>query len=368
MSVAKSANSVEKFCIIGAGIVGQLTALEFLDRGWPPGIILESSAPAASLAGGGILSPMFPWRYTRELNVLAEPGCEAYAALVDRLSSERCLDGAEFYRSGIWMELQPEEALLFSRWQEYTSQEYVIEKRMVSGTLRSGVSFPLLGSISSPDIMSGLRQYLTACGVRFLKGEVINWLPEDECVKVCLREGTSLACKTLVVAAGAGARQLLPTPMKQFPAKGEMLMYRLGDEAPKELLLCREGYVIPRSNGDTVVGSTLRRDDDSSCPTVAGRFQLEQMAEALLPQCRGRKPDLHWAGIRPGLDRDYPYIGSVPGERDVFAAVGHYRNGLVCAPATARLLADVIFGNRGLLEAGDYSLSSSRSSSSFLSR
>lgn len=354
--------------MIGAGIVGQLTALALLDRGWRGGVLLENAMPPASLAGGGILSPMFPWRYTAELNRLAEPGCRAYARLSERLAAAGCIDGGEFFRSGIWMELLPHEAEALAEWREYTLQHYRLEPRFLNEENREGVYFPELGSIRSTGIMRGLRQYLISRGVRFCHGDAVGWQAGLHGVEVRLQHGSAVHCEILVVAAGAGAKALLPTEIGQFPAKGEMLMYRLGADAPKELILTREGYVIPRSNGDTVVGSTLRRGDDSHYPTVTGRYHLQRLAEMLLPQCRGRKPDAHWAGVRPGLGRDYPYIGRVPGERNVYAAVGHYRNGLVCAPASATLLAQIISGAACDLNPEDYSLPSSRSSSSFLSR
>lgn len=368
MTVIRSANSIERFCIIGGGVIGQLTALALLDRGWRGGVILESSMPPASLAGGGILSPMFPWRYTKALNRLAEPGCESYRTLVERLSAAGCMEAADFNPSGIWMELQSHEEEPFLYWESYARHEHFSESRSVSGEQRRGIYFPNLGSIRSPGVMRGLRRYLRANGVTFRHSEALGWNEKGGAARVNLDDGSTLDCQTLVIAAGAGARKLLPTPVDQFPAKGEMLMYRLGDDAPKQLLLAREGYVIPRSNGDTVVGSTLRRGDATVYPTVAGRYQLERLAATLLPQCLGRKPDAHWAGVRPGLDRDYPYIGRIPGAKHVFAAIGHYRNGLVCAPATAALLGQIISGEIPDLDAQDYSLPSSRSSSSFFKR
>lgn len=359
MTVIQGANFLEKFCVVGAGIVGQLIALALLDRGWRAGVVLESSMPPASLAGGGILSPMFPWRYTSALNNLAESGCNDYAVLVNRLGSAGHLSEGAFFRSGIWMELQSEEEASFDRWERYTSQKYVIQSRLLAGEPRSGVYFPELGSIISPSIMKGLRSYLISRGVRFLPVQALDWQASENAVNVRLAGGGKLVCETLIVAAGAGARRLLETRQQQFPAKGEMLMYRLGDKAPKELILAREGYAIPRSNGDTVVGSTLQPGDDTTYPTVTGRYRLTEIAEKLLPQCKGIRPDSHWAGVRPGLSRDYPYIGCVPGHKNVFAAVGHYRNGLVCAPASATLLSQIILGEETTLNPGDYSLSSS---------
>ena len=62
-------------------------------------------------------------------------------------------------------------------------------------------------------------------------------------------------------------------------------------------------------------------------------------------------------GVRPGSDRDWPYLGPVPGTRGVFAAAGLHRNGLVSAPASAELLVRLMCGETPSLDPAAYSLS-----------
>ncbi|MEP4373215.1 MAG: FAD-dependent oxidoreductase, partial [Alloalcanivorax venustensis] len=142
-----------------------------------------------------------------------------------------------------------------------------------------------------------------------------------------------------------------------FPAKGEMLLYRLPPGRVPTIVLTDEGYLIPRADGAVLAGSTLNPGDATTHPTVTGRWALQAMAASLLPELASVTPSHHWAGVRPGSDRDWPYLGPVPGTSGVFAAAGLHRNGLVAAPASAELLVRLMCGETPSLDPADYSLS-----------
>ncbi|MDX1580438.1 MAG: FAD-dependent oxidoreductase, partial [Alphaproteobacteria bacterium] len=108
------------------------------------------------------------------------------------------------------------------------------------------------------------------------------------------------------------------------------------------ILLSEEGYLIPRRDGLVLAGSTLEPGVSDSLPTEEGARQLQAMAGALMPSLFGRQPVAQWAGVRPGCARPEPVIRPLgdAGSR-TWLVGGHYRNGLVSAPATARLLAEL---------------------------
>ena len=62
----------------------------------------------------------------------------------------------------------------------------------------------------------------------------------------------------------------------------------------------------------------------------------------------------HWAGLRPGSPEGIPYIGPVPGHEGLWLNCGHYRNGLVLAPASCRLLADLLLGREPIIDPAPY--------------
>lgn len=362
---------MKRCVIVGAGIIGQLCALELNDRGWHDITIVETlDVPPASWAGGGILSPLFPWRYSQAMNALCHNSVGRYRALMQRLIKAGLVGGGELNISGMWMEVCPEEKPLAITWiDEFQGGRFEWERRVIAGNAREGLWFPDLGSVRNPRLLKALRSFLLSRGVVFRQEKVHSCKEyRDGSVAVGFVSGAVDYFDKAILAAGSGVASITGFEEMFFPAKGEMLLYRLGGRAPSEVILAHEGYCIPRSNGDTLVGSTLRIGDDTCYPTVSGRYTLEKMAAALLPQTVGSKPAFHWAGVRPGFRRDRPVICSMPSQESIFIAAGHYRNGLVSAPATAELLAQLVCGEKPFIDPSHYSFSSSRSSSSFLSR
>ncbi len=79
--------------------------------------------------------------------------------------------------------------------------------------------------------------------------------------------------------------------------------------------------------------------------TDAGNLALNAIAERFIPGL-SRLPVMNrWAGLRPKTVDDLPYIGRVPGKENMYIAAGHFRNGILLAPATACLIRDLIIGN-----------------------
>ena len=359
---------MNKHVIVGAGIIGQLTALALHDRGQTDITLLEDrhAFPPASWAGGGILSPLFPWRYSAHLNRLCRQATQSYRGLVNRLEQAGRLAPGSLHLSGMWMQVPDQQKPRVRQWLADSDLPFEWQQRQWSGADHDGVFCPSLGSIRNPRLLKGLRGYLLSKGVRFEAGRVRSIVPGGGVNEVHTLNDR-FAAEVVVLAAGAGMSSLVPEIEGMFPAKGEMLLYSLGRHAPEEIILTERGYAIPRADGATLFGSTLRVGDDTHYPTVAGRSQLEALAHMLVPATRQMSPSHHWAGVRPGSRRDYPLIGEYgPG---LYLSTGHYRNGLVAAPASAELLASLIVGDVPPLDPTPYSpLSSSRSSSSFLRR
>lgn len=362
---------MKRCVIVGAGIVGQLCALELYDRGWRNITIVEDpDSPPASWAGGGILSPLFPWRYTQAMNALCRDSVSRYKDLIQRLFESGFATGDELNLSGMWMEVRDEESSALKAWiSQYGGIKSEWRQRIISEEPRNGLWFPEIGSVRNPRLLKSLRLFLRAKGVVFRSGKVTACVGEkDNTVALNFLGEGKIRFDNAILAPGAGISRMVDFAEMFFPAKGEMLLYRLGKAAPSEIVLAHEGYCIPRENGDTLVGSTLRIGDGTCYPTVSGRFELEKIAEKVLPQALGTRPAFHWAGVRPGFVRDWPIISALPSHGSVFLAAGHYRNGLASAPATAELLAQLACNEAPFLDPSIYSFPSSRSSSSFLSR
>lgn len=76
--------------------------------------------------------------------------------------------------------------------------------------------------------------------------------------------------------------------------------------------------------------------------TVEGLNHLLTLCQKLVPALAGVPVVRTWAGLRPGTPDRGPYIGAVPGWRGLWSATGHFRSGLILAPITGQIMADLI--------------------------
>jgi glycine oxidase len=161
--------------------------------------------------------------------------------------------------------------------------------------------------------------------------------------------GPRLLCRQLVHASGAWFQG---PPAVVRPRKGQMLRVRI----PSVLALCEVHrspsiYIVPRTQGPqagtALIGAT---DEDAGFDLTTHSADLDRLrirAAELLPAfaSAGDAPQVEaWAGIRPGTPDDLPLIGPLLGSSRQWVATGHYRNGILLAPATAAVLAGILEG------------------------
>ena len=147
----------------------------------------------------------------------------------------------------------------------------------------------------------------------------------------------------VVLAAGcfssriAAAARLAPTQ----PVRGQMVSLRAGRPVPNHVVRSHRGYVVPRGNGLLVAGSTIEHVGFDKRVTAAGIGGILAAAVELVPELAGAAIEETWCGLRPDTPDHLPLIG--PTEiAGLWSATGHYRNGILLAPATARILGDWI--------------------------
>jgi thiazole synthase len=98
---------------------------------------------------------------------------------------------------------------------------------------------------------------------------------------------------------------------------------------------------VLRRNEELLVGATVEDSGFDNSTTDAGRDELRTAALGLFPKLQWKKITRHWAGLRPATPDGLPILGQQHGER-VILATGHYRNGILLAPWTARVVADLL--------------------------
>lgn len=193
-----------------------------------------------------------------------------------------------------------------------------------------------------------LRLGSAVAGVRIAKGTATG---------VTLPGGDVLHADAVVVAAGAWSGEItgLPTPLPVRPVRGEMFAVDAGGLLSRVVqgACC---YFVPRAGGQLAIGATAHDVGFRRGPTPAGIAGLVGSAAELVPAI-AQQPLLEtWAGFRPATPDERPILGEDPDARRLFHATGHYRNGILFAPATARIVADAITGGAPLLDAAPFGI------------
>jgi len=153
--------------------------------------------------------------------------------------------------------------------------------------------------------------------------------------------------------AGAWAGKISPHQFPTRPVKGQMLCV-VGGPRVNHVIRAPEVYLVPRSDGRLLIGSTIEEagfDKRTDADTIQ---RMHRAAVALVPELERARVLEDWAGLRPGTPDDLPILGatSTPG---YFVATGHFRDGILLAPVTAHVMAQVVTGSKPELDLAPFS-------------
>ena len=163
-----------------------------------------------------------------------------------------------------------------------------------------------------------------------------------------LRTAYGFASAPVVVnAAGAWAGALPGVPdaarVRVSPVAGQMLAIAVPRTAMRALIWLGHRYLVPRDDGRLLVGATVEEHGFEARVTAAGMHDLLDAALAVAPSLATFAVVETWAGLRPGSHDGRPYLGATALD-GYLVACGHYRNGILLAPVTARAIAELLGG------------------------
>jgi glycine oxidase len=196
---------------------------------------------------------------------------------------------------------------------------------------------------------------LTAAALKTAKIRTVDFSSGDPVTKVELSNGrvtgittakTSFCATKVVNCAGCWSGQISPSRLPTRPVKGQMLCLAMYPRnLLKHVIRTPDVYLIPRSDGRLLVGATVEEAgfDKRTDPDTIQR--LHRAALKLVPKLADAKILQDWAGLRPGTPDNLPILGAtdIPG---YYAATGHFRDGILLAPITAQVMADMIEGRK----------------------
>ena len=355
------------FLIIGGGIIGLLTAKELQKTGAKVAVI-EKNSPGqqATWAAGGILSPMRPWHYSEPVNAISNISQAIYQQLADELLQATGID-PEWVLSGMLV-LNDTDMPPAIKW---CQQHQVQHKVLTPEQLNTRFSYlkPLsdaalirddVATIRPHRLLAALNKYLTDQGVVFYHGqEVRELVTKDQQIIAAQINGSTIYAGEYIICSGAWSPKLVPELSSKpdiSPVKGQMICFPPIDLPGPCMVMDGNRYFIPRKDGRVVVGSTREHTSFDASTSQQAFDELRDFAQQLFPALQAIQPDAHWAGLRPSSPDSIPYICRVEPYANLSLNAGHYRNGIVTAPASAELMVDILLQRPSKLEYSAYQL------------
>lgn len=336
--------------IIGGGIIGLATAECLLKAGASVTIVERNQVGReASWAGGGILSPLYPWCESEEINRLARYSASLFPDWTTVLCQSSGIN-CEYLTSGMLV-LPPFDQQLAKNWCE----EYSIrtDKNMPALSYQENeanpaLNLPDIAQVRSPRLLQALDQCVTDLGGQIIEHCEVNDLTiQNNSVQSLNTSRGTFAADQYIIAAGAWSTELLKQHALNLtikPVRGQMLLFHF-DAPPVSTIVLQHGrYLIPRKDGFLLIGSTLEEVGFDKSTTQSAHTELLDWAKKLLPQLHGKPVVKHWAGLRPQSSSGAPVIGRHPILRNLYVNSGHYRYGVTMAPASAKILLNHITG------------------------
>lgn len=330
-------SSARDVVILGAGLIGLATALELADRGASVTVIeCGRSLASASTAAAGMLAADDPCNH-ESLRDLSHLSIERYPGFLRRIEQ----------LSGLQVPFQTETTLQYiAGGPALRLSEHSIDPRQLAVALMAAIG-------STP--------------IQLLESTRVTSIQTDASGnRLRLEDGSSLAARAILYATGAWTSEtsllLEGESLSVSPRKGQMLRVRISPSHPlQEVHRSERIYIVPRTHGPqagtAVIGATV---EEAGFDTAVNQHDLDglrSLAAALIPSL-GSIDDAptveSWAGLRPATPDLLPMLGSGL-QSGRFVATGHYRNGILLAPATAVVMADLLEGRSPAVDLSAFS-------------
>lgn len=347
--------------IIGAGAVGLVTAHALVKQDLTVTLVDQSAiAQEASWAGAGILLPLLPWNYPPAVTRLTGASLSLYPELVRELYDTTGID-PELRHSGMLIlpDYNAPSAFNWCHNHEFPITEVRAPDIASSVTLdKSALWLESVMQLRNPRFLAAMRGWLMQHGVHLLEHATGAHLISNgrRILGVQANQG-HFSAESYVVTAGAWSQQLLgehALGLDIRPIRGQMLLYKAHPGQLETIVMQNGTYIVPRADGHILVGSTLEDAGFDKSTTDEARRSLHTTATTLLPFLNDTPLIGHWAGLRPGSPGNIPTISRHPTLENLYINSGHFRYGVTMAPASARLLLDLMLDRPPLLDPTPY--------------
>ncbi|MBC3842000.1 glycine oxidase ThiO [Streptacidiphilus sp. 4-A2] len=352
--------------VVGGGVIGLAVAWRCAQRGLAVTVLDPAPGHGANQVAAGMLAPVTELQYGEEpLLRLGLASNERYRAFVAELAEASGVDPGYRACGTLAVALDSDDRAELREVHAF-QQRLGLDVQWLSGRECRRLEPMLAPAVRGGTVVTGDHQVdprqlgaalLAACaaaGVELHRSRAVELtVAGDRAVGVRTEDGTALTAGQTVLAAGSWSGELPGTPPEVRPpvrpVKGQILRLRMESHFGRPFLsrnvraVVRGGhlYLVPRENGELVVGATMEEQGYDTTVTAGGVYELLRDAHELVPGITELPLLETSAGLRPGTPDNAPLLGptALPG---LVAATGHHRNGVLLTPVTADLLGEYL--------------------------
>lgn len=344
--------------IAGAGVVGCAIACELASRGARVRVV-DGRGPGggATRASAGILAPYIEGHdpTLRRLGVRSLALYDEFLARVSRDSGH----AVEYERRGtLQIALNLDAANALKRAARLLGEAHVertlldaVEVRRREPALTAdavaGLELPQQGYVAPGELTRALAAAAMRHGAMFDGGSATR-VEGGDVARLHTAAGV-IESDAVIVAAGSWSTSLdgvAAAPDAVKPIRGQLLQLRLPQRLAERVIWGDDCYLVSRQAGVVLAGATVEDVGFDERATSAGVQQLLRGATALMPALGDAAFEEVRVGLRPMTRDELPVIGASSRMAHVFYATGHYRNGVLLAPLTGRLMAALVLEGR----------------------
>jgi glycine oxidase len=343
--------------VIGGGVIG-LTAAYFLARAGLQVEVVDQGdfGREASWAGAGILPPGNPGGAGTPIDQLRAQSAAMFPSLSVELREQTGIDNGYLRSGGLELFDEGGESIAEAWRVEGVAYEVVGDRQLsrLEPALARGFGpayfLPDMAQLRNPRHVKALVAGCAKRGVRLRPGcPVLGFESGAGRVNAVRTAAGRLVADRFIIATGSWTDALLA----QFgwrpgiqPVRGQIALLNTGASVFHKILIQGRRYLVPRSDGRVLVGSTEENVGFDKRTTAEAIGDLLRFALALVPGLSSAPVERCWAGLRPGTPDGLPIIGRAPDLDNLFVAAGHFRAGIQLSPATALLLEELLLGRK----------------------
>ncbi|GGP11790.1 glycine oxidase ThiO [Oceanobacillus neutriphilus] len=341
--------------IVGGGVIGCSIAYQLAKRGYRVLIVERNQIGCeASSAAAGMLGAQGEFAEKSPLFQFAQESRSLFESLSKELMEETGID-IQYIHKGImklaFHQHQYNKLKTIAAFQRKAANSaYLLSveeaRKMEPGlteNLRAVLYMPNDGQVSARHLTEAfsLAAYHQSAVLREQE-KVTGLLIEDGAVYGIQTTKEAYYADQVVIATGAFGDKLLSKDYGIIPVKGECLLLELEEDLFQSTLWMDGCYLVPKQGKKVIVGASSIPGKTDKHVRAASIQRLLSRAQKMVPQLADARISSFWAGVRPATADELPYMGEVPGIAGLYAAKGHYRNGILLSPITGIYMADLI--------------------------